>query len=147
MSSLTIGDDASAKLNMEQLLNEPMNDSEREHLEPMLNDEEAELEKDVPALRNRVTGLVVDPLHANDTNEHAECRVKCMRDVLHELEGGAEEFRTLSLTEDAHGLLCAPENEQSKAAYRRHFNHCKERIESDPNRICDENNIVNYFTH
>ena len=72
-----------------------MNDSEREHTEPTLNDEEADLVEDVPALRNHIAGLVVDPSCANDTNEHAECYMKCMCDVLHELEGGAGEFRTL----------------------------------------------------
>ena len=95
---------------MEQILNEPMNESERECVEPTLSNEEADLEEDVPALRNRVTGLVVDPLCANYTNKHIECRMKCVCDVLHELEGGAREFRTLGLTEDAHALSCAPEN-------------------------------------
>ena len=147
MSSLTFGDDASDELNMEQLLNEPTNDNEREHLEPMLNDEEAELEEDVPALRNRVVGLVVDPLHANDTNRHTEHHVKCVCDALHELEGGAREFRTLGFTEDAHALLYTPGNAQSESAHKRHVNHCKAHVESDENRTCDENNIVNYFAH
>ena len=108
MGSLTFVDDPSAELNMEQLLNEPINDSERECLEPTLNDEEAELEEDVPALQDRVTGLVVDLSHANDTSEHAEHHVKCVHDALHELEGRAGEFRTLGLTEDGGGLLRAP---------------------------------------
>ena len=76
-----------------------MNDSEREHVEPTLNDEEADIEEDVLALRNRATGLVVDPSYANNTNDHGECHMKCAHDVLHELERGAGEFRTLGLTE------------------------------------------------
>ena len=131
---------------MEQLLNESMNDSESEHVEPMLNDEDANLEEDVPVLRNRATGLVVDPSCANDTNEHSENHIKCAHDALHKLEGRSGELRPLGLTEDACKLLCAPENAQSKAVCNRHINDHNACVESDKNRTCDKNNIVNYFT-
>ena len=138
MGSLTFGDNPSAELNMEQLLNEPMNESEREYMEPMLNDEEADLEEDVPALRNRVTGLAVDHLCANDTNEYTEYNVKCVNGALYELEVGAGEFRTLGLAEDACALLCAPENAQSKAVYKRHVNHSNSCVELDKNKTHDK---------
>ena len=129
MGSLTNGGDPSAELNMEQLLNEPTNESKREHVEPTLNDEEADLEEDVPALRSRVTGLVVDPSYSNDAYEHASYRMKCVHGVLHELEGGAGEFRTLGLTEDTHALSCALENAQSEAVHKRHISHYKACVE------------------
>ena len=54
-----------------------------------MSNEEAELEDDVPALQDRVAGMVMGPLRMNDTTECAELDMKCMHDVLHELEGGA----------------------------------------------------------
>ena len=44
-------------------------------------------------------------------NEYTELYLKCMRDALHELEGGAGEFKNLGLNEDAYELLCTIENE------------------------------------
>ena len=108
---------------MHQLLNEPMNDSERECLEPIMSNGEVELEYDVPAFQDRVIGMAVDPLHMNDTNDHAELDMKCVCDALCELEGGLGEFKTLRLTQDAHELSCMPDNEQSKAVCRRHAKH------------------------
>ena len=57
MCSLTFGDDASAELNMYQLLNEPINDSESECLGPLMNNGEVELKNDVSALQDLVTGV------------------------------------------------------------------------------------------
>ena len=153
MCSLNFGDDASVKLDMHQFLNEPINNNEinglkplmnegetaledelpalrdritgmvadpacmnGECLEPVMNEKEAGLEYDVPALQDRVTGMVVDPLCMNETNENEELDMKFMCDAFHELEGGAEEFKTLGLIEDSCEILCTPENQWSKAS-------------------------------
>ena len=70
-----------------------------------------------------------------------------MRHVLRDVEGKCREMKTLGLTKDARKLLRALEDEQSKAACRRHVKHCKARVDSDANRIADETSTVNYFTH
>ena len=118
-----------------------------EHLEPVMNEEEVELEDGVLAPQDRATGMVVDPLHMIDTNEDTELDAKHMSNVFHELEGGAGEFKTLGLNEDACEIPCTPENEQSKAVSKRHVEHHKACIDADPSRIVDETSTVNYFTH
>ena len=66
MCSLNVGDDASVQLDMHQILNETNNNNESEYLQPLMNEEEEELEDKVPALQDRVTGVVTYYLWMND---------------------------------------------------------------------------------
>ena len=87
MSTLE-GDDGSEGVDVEGLLNEPAR-ADQELVEM--------IEEDCPNLQERHGHIVVPG--TEDDVEHKPCDLKCLHDVLHDIEGSGGEMKTLELTE------------------------------------------------
>ena len=147
MCSLAFGIDASTELDMHELLNDPINDSESEWLGHLMIDGEVWLEDDAPALQDHAASMVEDLMIMSNDTEHIKLDMKCIHHVLHDVEGGAGELKILGLNEDACELSSVRENEQIKTAHKRNVNHHKANVDTNPNRITDETNTLHYFAH
>ena len=86
-------------------------------------------------MQDHAASMVEDLMIMSNDTEHIKLDMKCMHHVLHDVEGGAGELKILGLTEDAHGLLCVLENEQSKAVCKWRIKHYKSRVDTDLNGI------------